>query len=70
LTYWLAYLRDDQNVEAEPRAGQSYDTVRDAADVLATMCDANQLREPAPPSLTEACEDYQRFREAWNALMS
>ena len=31
-------------------------------ETLAAMCEAGQLRVPAPPSLQDACEGYEGFR--------
>jgi hypothetical protein len=66
LVSWLAYARGDDDEGREPRVGEA----REWASLLVEMCDAGELREPAPSSLREACEDYQRFREVWNTLMS
>lgn len=62
---WLAYLAGDEVDEETryPRLDRERDCVRHA-DELFRMCHEKQrLREPAPPSLREACDDeYPRLQ--------
>lgn len=61
---WFAYL-DGETVDEKkhdyPRLRRERDCQRHVA-VLARMCREGRLREPAPPSLSAACEEYARWR--------
>lgn len=58
---WLAYL-DGEKVEEErsnyPRLPRERECQRHV-DALVRMCRAGELREPSPPSLTVACNEYR-----------
>ena len=61
---WLAYLAGTQVDETTryPRLPRERDC-QEHANRLFRMCHEDQrLVEPAPPSLTEACEEYRRLR--------
>lgn len=61
---WLAYLAGGEVDEETryPRLDRKRDCVRHA-DELFRMCQKQRLREPAPPSLREACDDeYPRLQ--------
>ena len=61
---WFAYL-DGEAVNEEsqyPRLPRERDCQRHV-EALHRMCVRNELRQPAPPSLEHACEEYRRFRE-------
>ena len=66
---WLAYLdvesvTDDESVTEDksdyPRLERQRDCKRHV-EKLVRMCQTNQLREPAPPSLAAACLEYERL---------
>lgn len=60
---WLAYLDDQQVIEDKrdyPRLTRQRDCRRHVGQ-LAEMCQANQLKMPAPPSLSTACEEFVRL---------
>ena len=62
---WLAYLggeRVDESRSDYPRLRRKGDCQRHVV-ALAMMCNAGDLRQPAPPSLADACMEYGRFRE-------
>ena len=61
---WFAYLDDDSVNEADayPRL-QRKRHCQTHVDELHRLCERNQLRQPAPPSLEHACEEYRRFRQ-------
>lgn len=62
---WLAYLggeRVDESKSDYPRLAKESDCQRHVV-ALAMMCNAGDLRQPAPPSLADACMEYGRFRE-------
>lgn len=57
---WLAYLDGATVDEARsdyPRMGRPRDC-QQQVEVLAAMCRKDQLRQPAPPSLIAACDEY------------
>lgn len=57
---WLAYLDEAQIEEGRsdyPRLAQERDCQRHVVK-LAQMCRAGELRQPAPPSLEAACNEY------------
>ena len=59
---WLAYLRGE-TVDESHRGYQKYDRESECAyevKVLLDMCRSRDLRQPSPPSLNDACVDYQR----------
>ena len=61
---WLAYLAGGEVDEETryPRLKRERDCVQ-YAEELFRMCEKKQrLREPAPPSLREACGEYRRLR--------
>ncbi len=59
---WLAYL-DGKRVEEgdphHPKLARERDCQKHV-DELVRMCRAGELREPAPPSLAAACDEYHR----------
>jgi hypothetical protein len=58
---WLAYL-DGESVEEDRRNYPRLARQRDCqphVEELAQMCRRGELREPAPPSLRAACEEYR-----------
>ena len=60
---WLAYLDGQSVVEDEsnyPRLPRQKDC-KHHVEKLVDMCRTGQLKEPAPPSLTAACVEYERF---------
>ncbi len=65
---WFAYLdgesidegRDDYPRLRRPRDCQKY------VDVLVHMCRERKLREPAPPSLVAACDEYRARLAVWS----
>ena len=61
---WFAYLEGDAVNEAVayPRLRRERDCQRHVNE-LHQMCERNELRQPAPPSLERACEEYRRFRQ-------
>lgn len=58
---WIVYLRGEDVDEeiAYPKLARERECV-DAVKSLKEMCDAGALREPALPSLEEACGEYGR----------
>jgi hypothetical protein len=58
---WLAYLtgEDVNEHESYPKLARERDC-RPMVDVLKSMCDSGQLRNPAPASLLRACDQYQK----------
>jgi hypothetical protein len=57
---WLAYL-DGQDVnenDSYPRLDRQRDCQRHV-DALYEMCQAGTLRQPSPPSLVAACDEYR-----------
>jgi hypothetical protein len=59
---WLAYLEGEKVGEGRrdyPRLVRERECHRHV-DELARMCREGKLREPAPPSLVEACGEYQK----------
>ena len=59
---WLAYLSGETVDEAKsdyPRLGRQREC-KEHAEVLHGMCQNRELRQPAPPSLTVACEEYRQ----------
>ena len=61
---WLAYLegKDVDESSSYPRLSRKGDCATHA-ERLHEMChEAQRLREPAPPSLREACEEYRKLR--------
>jgi hypothetical protein len=59
---WFAYLDGETINEKKPdypRLKRPRDCQRHV-DVLVEMCRDGQLRKPAPPSLSAACEEYNR----------
>ena len=60
---WLAYLDGEAVDETQPypRLAKERECKRHV-NVLAKMCDVGALRTPAPPSLLEACKEYQKLR--------
>ena len=59
---WIAYL-NGQTVDEQttyPKLQRQRDC-RSAVDILKQMCEQNHLRQPCPPSLQEACEEYQKI---------
>lgn len=63
---WIKYLRPEEFDEsARIQRREKYRDARDCwaqVDVLKTMCDSGSLRSPAPPSLDDACQQFQRVR--------
>lgn len=60
---WLAYL-ENKNVDESktyPKLRREGDC-KEHASRLYDMCHARQLREPAPPSLQKACDEYRRLQ--------
>ena len=61
---WFAYL-DGETVDEKdgvyPRLSKPSDCQRHV-DTLVGMCQRQQLRDPAPPSLIVACKEYDRLR--------
>jgi hypothetical protein len=59
---WLAYLRgEDVDDHTKHTKYSAESDCRDQVRVLDEMCRRRQLRQPAPPSLKLACEDFRRF---------
>lgn len=67
---WLQYLRGeqfDESVKIRPR--DKYDNARDCwpqVDRLKAMCDSGTLDPPVPPSLSDACQQFQQMQSALN----
>ena len=63
---WLAYLDGkpvDETKHDYPRLARPRECRRHV-DRLVEMCQSQQLREPAPPSLAAACTEYRRWSAA------
>ena len=61
---WLAYLEGetvDETRRDYRRLKRSGDC-RPHVNTLVEMCQKNQLRQPSPPSLAAACNEYRRLR--------
>ena len=63
---WFAYL-DNQNVNESTDYKNNIETcaakIREYADNLFGMCHrAQRLRDPAPPSLQTACQEYRKLQ--------
>ena len=59
---WLAYLRGETIDENEAYRKLDYESdCENEARALHAMCQAHQLREPAPLSLRQACEEFTRL---------
>jgi hypothetical protein len=58
---WLAYLsgQDVDETTVYPRLKKVSDCQHQVLQ-LKRMCDAGSLRQPAPPSLACACEEFRR----------
>ena len=62
---WLKYLSTDADVDESKDYKQDMQArnCRPLAKALYEMCHVKQkLRQPAPPSLNNACEEYKKFR--------
>ena len=62
---WLIYLDGKTVDEAKKYPHLRLHKARDCApyvDRLLDMCQQNALRQPAPASLTAACEEYERLK--------
>ena len=61
---WLAYLAGESADETKPDYPRlpKESACRSHVETLAAMCEAGQLRVPAPASLQDACEEYEGFR--------
>lgn len=62
---WLAYLDGvtvDESRPDYPKLQRARDCGRHV-DALLDMCSAGRLREPAPPSLRDACREFQEHLE-------
>ena len=62
---WLAYLDGEPVDEARKYPHVGLHKARECApyvDKLLDMCRQNALRQPAPMSLTAACEEYERLK--------
>ncbi len=59
---WARYLLGEivDEYAVYPKVGN----LRLAAEALWSMCQSGRLREPAPKSLVQACEDFSHFRHA------
>lgn len=57
---WLAYLTGVEVDETKPypKLAQERDC-RPMVETLKSMCDAGLLRNPVPPSLSQACDEYR-----------
>lgn len=59
---WFAYLRGeavDERHDDYPKYERESDCATEV-ETLAEMCRSRDLRQPSPPSLNDACADYQR----------
>lgn len=57
---WLAYLAGQDVNESDSYPGlQKQRDCQQYVDALVQMCDSNSLRVPSPPSLQQACNEYQ-----------
>lgn len=64
---WLEYLGGssvDETKSDYPRLDRQRECETHAA-ALAKMCHAGELRQPAPSSLTAACEEYRRLETSY-----
>ena len=60
---WLAYLDGAEVGETEEYLRKTPQECRRLAKRLYEMCHEEQrLRQPVPPSLTEACEEYRKLK--------
>ncbi len=61
---WFAYLDGTQIDETQqyPRLAKEREC-KEHVEALHAMCQAGQLRQPAPASLQAACNEYERLRE-------
>ena len=61
---WLAYLDGNEVDEATtyPKLARERDCDRHAQRLYAMCHQEQQLAEPSPPSLAEACQEYPRLR--------
>ena len=62
---WLAYLGGERVNESKsdyPRLARERDCQQHVV-ALAAMCAGEGLRQPAPPSLVDACSEYERLKE-------
>ena len=61
---WLAYLAGEPADETKPDYPRlaKESACQSHVEALAAMCEAGQLRVPAPASLQDACEEYEGFR--------
>jgi hypothetical protein len=61
---WLVYLDGDEpNEESSEWKRKKEGLAKPGAKALDEMCHvAQRLREPAPPSLEEACDEWRRYR--------
>ena len=61
---WLAYLAGESADETKPDYPRlpKESACQRHVEALASMCEAGRLRTPAPPSLQDACEEYEGFR--------
>lgn len=62
---WLKYLKNENNIDESvqyPKLKRPGDC-KEHAENLYNMCHVQQqLREPAPPSLREACNEYRKLQ--------
>ena len=61
---WLAYLdgSDVDESRSYPRLSRERDCAAHAKNLYRMCHETQRLREPAPPSLREACDEYRKFR--------
>ena len=61
---WLAYLDEVEVNESDtyPKLTRIGNCSKHAKELFAMCHEAQRLREPAPPSLREACEEYRRLQ--------
>ncbi len=60
---WLAYLGGESVDETQPYLQfKKEGKYKRHVTALIQMCNANELRPPAPPSLQAACEEYAKLR--------
>ena len=62
---WFAYLENENVNESEiyPKLKRERNC-KEHAERLHHMCQTQNLREPVPPSLREACNEYRRLRRS------
>lgn len=59
---WFAYLRGESTNEDDTyRRYRNESDCRDDVRVLDEMCQSRKLRNPAPPSLLAACDEYKKM---------